>query len=150
MITCPRIHASFPLYTSPEVLLPWGVTTIWIFSKLLVTSLTVMSTVYVSDPVVDDPTVTTSLDVEVQEVKGVAEVQEMKGDARSCSSLRCAIARASARIAAAELYFTAYTKRGKTPLEMIIINTSAMQVSTKVKPRWSLWIGRVSIKATYL
>jgi len=107
------------------VLLPWGVTTIWIFFKLLLTGVTITSTVYVSDPVVVDPTVTTSLGDEVQEVKG---------DARSCSSLRCAIARASARIAAAELYFTAYTKRGKTPLEMIIINTSAMQVSIKVKP----------------
>jgi len=89
--------------------------------KVSLVSVTVMSTVYGDD------------EVEVSD----DEMQEVKGLARSCSSLRCATASAPARIAAAELYLMAYTQRGATPLKMIISNTSAMVVSIKVKPDWS-------------
>src|SRR5918996_373714 len=93
--------------------------------RVALTSVTVTSTVYVCDPAVG-PIVMTSDE----------EIQEVKGSARSCSNLRCATVIAPARIAAAELYFMAYTHRGTIPVRTTINDTNAIQVSSKVKPRW--------------
>src|SRR5215213_9974528 len=92
--------------------------------KLELTSVTVTSTVYVCDAPVG-PTVTTSDD----------EMQEVKGSARSCSNLRCATVMAPARIAAAESYFIAYTQRGTMPARTIRNTSSAIHVSSRVKPQ---------------
>src|SRR6185503_14244552 len=62
------------------------------------------------------------------------EAQEVKESARSCSNLRCATVMAPARIAAAELYFTAKTQRGTMPVRTTRKTTRAIHVSSRVKP----------------
>src|SRR5215213_11612165 len=94
--------------------------------RVVLTSVTVTSTVYVWEAAVA-PTLTTSDD----------EMQEVKGSARSCSNLRWATVMAPARIAAAELYFMAYTQSGTMPVRTIRNSTSAIHVSSRVNPRFA-------------
>src|SRR6185369_12819071 len=106
--------------------------------KVELTSVTVTSIVYVCDAALG-PTVTTSED----------EMQEVKESARSCSNLRCATVMAPARIAAAELYFMAYTQRGTMPVSTIRNSSSAIHVSSRLKPRFACCVVCFLIPALY-